>query len=135
MYSDKRLKGSNSNISTITEKSLVKVLKNGQQTRWMAMLRVLPPTFKPVNNLICCKTVLMWDGKTRNIAIELVCSNVARQVARFLLPVFPYLYYSVLCNHQTFSIKVILYVCSKGTTRYQAHVWYGPKSVGYSLNE
>ena len=49
----------------------------------------------------------MWDGKTRNIAIQLVCSNVARQVARFLLPVFPYLYYSVLCNHQTFSIKVI----------------------------
>ena len=66
----------------------------------MAMLRVLPPTFKLVNNPICCKTVLMWDGKTRNIAIQLVCSNVARQVARFLLPVFPYLYYSVLCNHK-----------------------------------
>ena len=33
MYSDKRLKGSNSNIRTIIEKRLVKVLKNGQQTR------------------------------------------------------------------------------------------------------
>ena len=26
--------------------------------------------------------------KTRNIALQLVCSNVAKQVARFLLPVF-----------------------------------------------
>ena len=24
------------------------------------MLRVLPPSFKPVNNLICCKADLMW---------------------------------------------------------------------------
>ena len=30
-------------------------------------------------------------GKTRNIAFELVLQNVAKQVARFLLPVFPYL--------------------------------------------
>ena len=28
-----------------------------------AMLRVLPITFKPVNNLICCKTVLIWVVK------------------------------------------------------------------------
>ena len=25
-----------------------------------AMLRVLPPIIKPVNNLICCKTGFMW---------------------------------------------------------------------------
>ena len=31
------------------------------------------------------------DGKTRNINIQLFCSNVARQVASFLLPVLPYL--------------------------------------------
>ena len=28
-------------------------------------------------------------GITRNIAIQLVCSNVAKNVVRFLLPVFP----------------------------------------------
>ena len=27
------------------------------------MLRVLPPMFKPVNNLICCQTGLMWVVK------------------------------------------------------------------------
>ena len=36
------------------------------------MLRVLPHTFKPVNNLICCKTGLMRVVKKRNIAIQLV---------------------------------------------------------------
>ena len=25
---------------------------------------VLPPTFKPVNNIICCKTGLMWVNAT-----------------------------------------------------------------------
>ena len=30
-------------------------------------------------------------GKTRNIAIQPFCSDVAKQVACFLLPVFPYL--------------------------------------------
>ena len=29
-----------------------------------AMLHVLPPTFKPVNNIICCKTGLMWVNAT-----------------------------------------------------------------------
>ena len=29
------------------------------------MLRVLPPMFKPVNNLISCKTGLMWVGKAQ----------------------------------------------------------------------
>ena len=27
------------------------------------MLRVLPPTLKPVNNLICCKRSLIWVVK------------------------------------------------------------------------
>ena len=44
------------------------------------MLRVLPITFKPVNNLICCKTVLIYmGGKTSNIATPL--SIVSLQVA------------------------------------------------------
>ena len=29
-----------------------------------AMLRVLPPTFKPVNDIICYKTGLMWVNAT-----------------------------------------------------------------------
>jgi len=45
------------------------------------MLRVLPPTFKPVNNLICCKT-----GSGATSLFNLFCSNVARQVARFSVP-------------------------------------------------
>ena len=56
-----------------------------------AMLRVLPLTFKPVNNLICCKTGLNAVGKTWTSLFNLFCSDVARQVTRFLLPVFPYL--------------------------------------------
>ena len=55
------------------------------------MLRVLPPTFKPVNILICCKTGLMWVVKRATSLFNSFCSNVARQVARLLLPVFPYL--------------------------------------------
>ena len=53
------------------------------------MLRVLPPMFKPVNNLICCKTGLMWVVKRAISLFNSFCSSVARQVARPLLPVFP----------------------------------------------
>ena len=53
------------------------------------MLRVLPPKFKPVNNLICCKTGFMWMVKRATSLFNSFCSNVAKQVARFLLPVFP----------------------------------------------
>ena len=33
------------------------------KTSWIAMFCVLPPSFNPVNNLICCKTGLMWVVK------------------------------------------------------------------------
>ena len=56
------------------------------------MLRVLQSTFKPVNNLIFCKTGLNMGGKTRTSLFNLFCSNVARQVVRFWLPVFQYLW-------------------------------------------
>ena len=55
------------------------------------MLHVLPPTFKPVNNLICCKTGLIWVVKRAMSLCNSFCCNVAKQVACFLLPVFPYL--------------------------------------------
>ena len=44
--------------------------------------------FKPVNNLICCKTGLMWVVKRATSLFNSFCSNNARQVARLLLPVF-----------------------------------------------
>ena len=56
------------------------------------MLRSLPTTFKPVNNLICCKTGLMWVVKRALSLFNLLYSNVARQVASVLLPVFTHLY-------------------------------------------
>ena len=52
------------------EKRLVKERKNGQQTSLIAMLRVLPPMFKPVNNLICCKTGLMWRVKRATLLFK-----------------------------------------------------------------
>ena len=55
------------------------------------MFRVLLVTFKPVNNLICCKTGLMWVVKSATSLFNLFCSNVARQVVCFLLPVFTHL--------------------------------------------
>ena len=79
---------------------MLKVRKNGQEkTRnlfchsaaKLAMLRVLSLTLKPVSNLICCKTGLMWVVKRATSLFNSFCSNVARQVARFMLPVFPYL--------------------------------------------
>ena len=54
------------------------------------MLRVLPLMFKPIKNLICCNTGLMWVVNRATSLFNSFCSNVARQVARFLFPVFPY---------------------------------------------
>ena len=48
---------------------------------------------KPVNNLICCKTGFIWVVKRATSLFNWFCSNVTKQVGRFLLPVFPYLYY------------------------------------------
>ena len=50
------------------------------KTSWIAMLRVLPPMFKPVNNLICCKTGLMWMVKRATSLFNSFCSNFAKQV-------------------------------------------------------
>ena len=46
-------------------------------------LYFLQQMFATIKNLICCKTGLKVGGKTSNIAFQLVCSNVAKQVARF----------------------------------------------------
>ena len=72
-------------------KNVQLVLQHCCKTSWIATLHILPPWFKPVNKLICCKTGLMWVVKHATLQFNSFCSNGARQVARFLLPVFPYL--------------------------------------------
>ena len=52
------------------------------------MLHVLPPTFKPVNNLICYQTGFKWVVKRRNIAIQLNLQQYCKTSCVFLLPVF-----------------------------------------------
>ena len=52
------------------------------------MLRVLPPTFKPVNNLICCKTGFMLVVKRATLLYNSFCSNVAWQVKCFFVAQF-----------------------------------------------
>ena len=71
-------------------KNVQLVLQDCCKTSWIAMLRVLPTMFKPVNNLICCKTGLMWVVKRATSLFNSFRSNLAKQVARVLLPVFTY---------------------------------------------
>ena len=56
---------------------------------------------KPVlqQNKSGCLTGLMWVVKCATSLFNLFCSNVARQVARFLLPVFLYLKREFLFNN------------------------------------
>ena len=60
----------------------------GAKTRWAmenarkraTMLRVSPPTsVKPVNNLICCKTGLIWVIKRTTTLFNSFCGNVTWQ--------------------------------------------------------
>ena len=75
-----------------TEKRATKnaqlVLQYCYKTSWVVVLRVFPPTFTPVNNLICCQTGLMWVVKREALLFNSFFSNVAGQVARVLLHVF-----------------------------------------------
>ena len=67
------------------------VLQHCCKTSGKAVLCVLPRMFKPVNNLICCKTGLVWVVKRATSPFNSFRSNFARQVALSLLPVLPYL--------------------------------------------
>ena len=67
-----------------------------QQVRWCPCIVWLPPKLIQsevsirviCNNLVCWKTGLNVDGKT---PFNKFCGDVKKQVAHFLLPVFPYL--------------------------------------------
>ena len=92
------------------------------------MLRVLPPMFNPVNNLICCKTDFMWVVKRTTSLFNSFCSNVEKQAARFLLPVFPYLQTrgpSKICWMGSVLAFVILLtrLLSCSGTRRSSHDW------------
>ena len=50
------------------------------------------------NNLICCKTDLNLDGKTRNIAFQLVLQQRRKTSCTFLLSVLPQLQLSMDCD-------------------------------------
>ena len=50
----------------------------------------LQPNQLHTKTVTCCKTGLMWVVKRATSLFNSFCSNVARQVARFMLLVFPY---------------------------------------------
>ena len=79
------------------------------------MLRGLPLMFKHVNNLICYKTGLMWVVKRPTSLFNSFCSSVARQVARFLLPVFPYLKVASTLSDRTLARRRLDTVVSYNT--------------------
>ena len=80
------------------------VLQHCCKTSSIAMLRVLPPMFKPVNKLICCKRGLMLVEKRAISLFNSFYSKVAKQVARFLLLVLPHLYHRTCINISSLSL-------------------------------
>ena len=71
-------------------KNVQLVLQHCCKTSWIAMLRVSPPTFKPVINLICCKTCFMWVVKRAtslfNSFSAMLQNKLQFFVARFFVP-------------------------------------------------
>ena len=57
------------------------------KTSCIAMLRVLPPTKKNLATLFVARQVRTWVEKRATSLYNSFGNNVARQVARFLLPV------------------------------------------------
>ena len=81
----------------MVETSCFKVRKNGQQKTCnlfcnIASKRVeltTPENTITYHNALCLS---LWAVKRATSLFNSFCSNVAKQVARFWLPVFPYLY-------------------------------------------
>ena len=67
------------------------VLQHCCKPSWIAMLRVLPPMFDPVLQEIRMQGLFSWVVKRATSLFNSFCSHVAKQIARFLLPVLPYL--------------------------------------------
>ena len=66
------------------------------------MLHLFKPTFKPVDNLICCKTGMMWVIKPATSLYSTPVLPMSEDKLRaFLLPVFAYLkamLHGTICN-------------------------------------
>ena len=67
------------------------VLQHCCKPSWIAMLRVLPPMFDPVLQEIRLQGLSSWVVKRATSLFNSFCSHVAKQIARFLLPVLQYL--------------------------------------------
>ena len=76
------------------------VLQHCGKTSWIALLLVLPLTFKPFNNLICCKTGLMWVVKCATSLFNLL------QKYKYLCKT------ETTCNNPVFD-KYLLCTCAK----------------------
>ena len=72
-------------------KNVQLVLQHCCKPSWIAMLRVLPPMFDPVLQEIRLQGLSSWVVKRATSLFNSFCSHVAKQIARFLLPVLPYL--------------------------------------------
>ena len=81
------------------------------------MLRVLPPTFKPINNLICCKTGLIWVVMRAISLFNSFWSVFAWQNAWFLWPIYPY--------HKTRCLRRF----AKNNRYHSAMIWNIPFSL------
>ena len=103
-----------------TEKRATKkvklVLQHCCKTSWIAMLRVLPPTFNTVNkNLICCKTCLMWVENAQHRCSTSFAAMLQNKLHVFCCPFFrtfrntSRLTISSRLNWPTMSITRVLY--------------------------
>ena len=73
-------------------------MHRGCKTGGAATLRFLPPTCETVLQQIRLRGFFSWVVKRATSLFNLFWSNVAKQVARFLLPVLPYLYIFEVCQ-------------------------------------
>ena len=111
-------------------------LKQAKQLKLKSDVAQFTTTFKPVNNLICCKTGLMWVAKRAISLFNLLYSNVARQVARFLLPVFTHLY---LFNWRVHLVRYWTHYICFGLFSYSytlsvivLKLWVAPRKMFYN---
>ena len=109
-------------------KNMQLVLQHCCRTSGITMSRVLPA---PTSNLSCsksgCLRGLMWVVKCATSLFNLFCSNVARQVAHFLLPVFLYLKREFFFNNVWYNFCFCSFRTGKGLG-YSAH-FSGPMLV------
>ena len=81
-------------------KNVQLVLQHCCKNSWIAMLLVFHPHQTCLCNKSGCWQVWTWVVKRATSLFSSFYSNVAKQVSRFLLPVFPYLNLTYTCTKQ-----------------------------------